>query len=940
MSSPQSDQFNSERMILLKEISLNPDYDIYALVDRLSINRPTLEQYMKSFFKTVAQFTDSNDELDKKYYQDVQSIINHGVQTEFGLLNDRDIDNLYYVYQKYRKIDPSLYNEADQVRANRVFEQPSNVAVAHNSSSPIPNVSGEYEVGPTTQPQSNNVPAGAPPNFNVDRLNRGYNYDFLATLSRVGLMRHVLEHLPHGPSTPAIENWIPIFELNQDDLMATPDILRLNLVKHFGDRTGDNAATAFNSYIGFLKPTEYYGAKKITGGRLNDGLFPNSQPFNFGGPQYDTTGTGRTIPQSYNPNPNVFGTPQQQGPQFVDPYNTYYHAEGVLPFGMDIRTMDAKKLIHDWEVEKKRKKRQADDLDDMMTQANRKMQMQMANMFDNNKVQGQNGMGADFMQNLMMMSMISMVTSGRASVLPYTDENGKMQLKVENNQNQLADGAHMPDPNAFGLKDIVGLFERMNDKVSEKASEAMTARVDMMEKYFGIEKKDPVQVVGETVKALKEVIPGFEERFSGGGNGQVDPLEHARILLERDKFNFDKERTDKLIDHKYELERQREEYDRDDAVEANKTRRQTMKLMSNSVVAVLPTIIQLVVMLMARRNPDLANVAGAMSGGGGGGGLGGLGGLIGNVMKLLGGAGAGAGAGGGRDDEDEDEDESDEDEGGGVGLGDVLGGLLGGGNKNQNDDSEEKSPDLTQLMNNAMNLVGNMTNNRQQSRRQQRSQYENEDEGEGEDETMPRQQYMNGSGVRPTFTQVAYGNPNSEVVPAADDIYSAIERENEKRVPITESTQEQRVPGLTDVVESVHRASKDVTEKPSIISLPRYQEKFGVKSDKAVETMVSPPQQLSQEEGGVVIPSPRSQIITPPSTQQQQQPQQEQDDMFTIPEEEEEDDYSIYTTEDFDDFTDAELRDAFNKGKASIESDESYLTSISEQLKKRVKKKR
>ena len=79
----------------------------------------------------------------------------------------------------------------------------------------------------------------------------------------------------------------------------------------------------------------------------------------------------------------------------------------------------------------------------------------MADVLNQGKMMG-NGhgssiIGPDFIQAMIAMSMISSVNSGKANVVPFTDENGKIQIKMEATP-QL--DQHIPDPNAIGPRDI------------------------------------------------------------------------------------------------------------------------------------------------------------------------------------------------------------------------------------------------------------------------------------------------------------------------------------------------------------------------------------------------------------------------------------------------------------------------------------------------------
>src|SRR5215510_10166552 len=457
------DSFKDERMIFLRELASNPDKDAYELCDTLSIPRPKVMLFLRSYFESVAKFVDQDDQLTKESYENIRNDVSLGVRTEFGSLTDRDVDNLYYVYTKYRKIDPSLYIDADTVRSTRMYAPRQ---VAHDASN-IPNQNQNNNPQPQgNQPNLN--PQFTPPlaenqpkrdssyynrparpetvndrgqtDFNVDRLNKGYSYEFLYDLSRIGLLRFVLEGLPYPPSPSKIEGFIQFFELNQDELMAGPDALRDRLMKYFGDKTGEQASVAINSHIRYLRPEYKFGVKKLAG-QLRDGYFIGDDPLYGRNQQYDANQRNSMygqVPYAYNQDTGMWGpgaVPQQGrvGPKWQDPYNTFYHAELVVPYGMSADSPDAIRLIHEWEAKKKRKREQEEQEADILRKINQRMSFSMVDVLEKGKQGGgnQSMFGPDFMQSLVAMGLMGMVTSGKANVLPYTDENGKMQIKME-----------------------------------------------------------------------------------------------------------------------------------------------------------------------------------------------------------------------------------------------------------------------------------------------------------------------------------------------------------------------------------------------------------------------------------------------------------------------------------------------------------------------------
>lgn len=927
MSEFAADNLRNERMLFLKQLAALPDRDAYELCDTLSIPRAKVMTFLRTYFKTHAQFADESGKIPRQNYQDVRNDIGAGVNTEFGELSDKEIDNLHYVYDEYRKKDPSLYFEADQVKANRVYNQPQ---VAHDSSS-IPNLnqnnqpreqqpqrslneqleqpnrSTDYYNRPP-KPATVNDPAQS--EFNVDRLNKGYSYDFLYSLTRIGLIRFVLEGLPYPPNGSKIEGFIQFFELNQDELMASPDALRDRLQRYFGDKTGEQASVAINSYIRYLKPQEKFGVRKL-GGQLRDGYFLGDDPMYTRNPQQDYTsiyggsnvGSGPIPMQNNN---GVWGpgaTPQQQrgGPQWQDPFNTFYHAELVLPFGMDARSPDAARLIHEWEAKKKRKREQDEAQAEILSKINQKMSFAMADVLNQGRMspngQSQSAFGPEFLQSLVMMSMIGMVTSGKASMIPYTDENGNVRMKLE--QQPVGDHSVMPDPNQIGPKDILQLLGGMYEKIAEKSSEAMQARIDGLREMMGMngEKKDPITQVGETVKALRETIPGFDRQFTGAGMG--DPVDMAKLDLERQKFMYDKERSDKLIDQAWEIKKMEREHEMDVDLEANKTRKETIKGLTNMLKTALPSVIQVVMMFLSMRNPNMAPLAGMMGNAGGGGGLGDM------IGKLMGGM-----FGGGKDDDEEGEDDEDD----GSSITSFLNKKSGDGDEDDSGGGFNLGDIVSQVMPSVMGMMGG---NMRQQQQQPQDEYE-EPPRRRRKNTM---RYEQGGGVRPSFMDVEVGNPQATPVQPftavdgdipPDNIYENIQSE---QGPAEDQDEGPELVGTSELMQDAQQKVVTDADDPNVIKLPRYQEK------------------LIPHEDGVVIPSPRQ---TQPQVVDTYPDEGEGDD-----EQQEGDPYQIYTPEDFSAMPDEEKREAFNEGMAALKSAESYVNSISSSMKKdSLKKKR
>lgn len=934
-----SNQFRDERVIFLKELARNADIDIYDLANQLSLSQESVMAYIRSFFKTVAEFVNSDDQLDKNGYGNVKRVINSNVSTEHGGLTDNHVQNLMYVYEKYRKLQPDLYIEADGVKANRLYSLPKQVS--SSSSTQQPEMIA-HSTGNSPSRNNNDVDEEfrhiGPQDFehNVDRLNKPHNYEFLGKLTRKGLVQWVLEGVPIPISTPKVENYIQYFEVNQDEIFISPSMLRSSLIDWFGDKTGDNAAKLIYSYLKFLPSSEGFGQQKLSGGKFKEGYFSGDNPLYQRPGIAHYPGSGPSSGNPFAPSDGYSGS----GPRMEDPYNTYYHAQGILPFGMNIYSQDARRLINEAEQKRKRREEQKEEQQEMMDMMRNKMSMSYAEMFDAKKFgfAGGNGNGQgsqiftpEFLQGLIATQAITGVTQGKMQALPYKDpETGRMEVKLVPAATDPNAALAAAAPPELGLKDMLELVKTMYETVDRKRDEAMSFKIDTLKEVYGNKEgdKDGIAKLGETMEALKKIIPGLDTKFSVGGNGH--DLDLHRLLLEKDKFMYDREKTDKIIEHQLSVKDRKEEFEHENELAANKSRNQSLKMISNILASNLPMFIQLIMTFLSMRNPKFAPFASMLGGGGGGmmgggggqsggmgGGMGGIGDLIGNLLKGV--------SGGGEEEEEEEDDDNafmqtkkkrhkmmdEEDEGedeegeGGFNLGGLQGmvgqamdllksagmpGLDPAAAANANEEEDSGGVVIPETRH-------------QQHRHSQQQQHRHN---------------RGGGGTRPTFRNVSIGNPNAQVVqmpvPGTEAVnaYDDIESESRKRMATTPNPTS---PTVEDIMRnSIGGAAAGVVGGPA-------QEYTNAYGDRIPGDMINEPPQ-------VVIPETSVQ-------EEEGEGEEEYDDDDDGGEQTKEEGYPEYRTEDFSDWTVEQLQNARKDGHDAAKSHQSYLKSVEEVLRQK-----
>lgn len=71
---------------------------------------------------------------------------------------------------------------------------------------------------------------------------------------------------------------------------------------------------------------------------------------------------------------------------FVDEFNTFYHAEGIVPHGMSINSYDAKKLIAEYEEENRERRKRLREQEILMNDMNAVMSKNMMDTLTRPKI--------------------------------------------------------------------------------------------------------------------------------------------------------------------------------------------------------------------------------------------------------------------------------------------------------------------------------------------------------------------------------------------------------------------------------------------------------------------------------------------------------------------------------------------------------------------------
>lgn len=658
----KANALNKERALFLKELSKDPNIELDKLSNRLMIDPRKSLDVVKNFLVVLSECSNEGD------FQRLKSLVNQGVDA-YTQLDETHLSALIPLLNKYG--EPSLVAkyEANKLKREQEKQQQQQAPQyqqatpysheAQQPQGPGPQQQGQQQqVNPSGNPNVEIIPPGGfdpraeAQNFNPDEynygpspfdqsqattedLNKGYDYRYLSGLNRVGLIRWAGKHVPNPKPWPqSIEDFVQYFELNQDKLMVAPEVLHRELQQHFGERTGDNMTKLINSFIKWLKPDEQFGYRKQD-------------------------------PRQAQQGPGGYGNPVQMGAQFEDPYNTYYHNEGVLPYGVDARSNSARRMIAEFEQERKREKEEKKKREQLFEDIRMKVQMDMTNFLDK---KGGNGAGGgntmlDTVQQMIPALLIAQVMGGKMSMEPFTDpESGKTTMRMVPSAGD--NGAAAYDPDRITAKDLMDHMMNMYGLVDKKRDENTTLQGTIIQQMLDrLDKRG--SLAGEMIemhKLYKEISP--QQPQLGGEKFAAQTADMARIMLEGRKFEADKERTDKLMEYQWGQKEKLAEYDFKREQSGTDLRKTMIKSISGALGSNIPTIFNLI-MLLTGKNQQLP-----MAGMGGGSGeaqaANPMSGIMNMVGNLLGGGGGdlnkmfGGMMGGGQDEDEEEEDDDEQ----------------------------------------------------------------------------------------------------------------------------------------------------------------------------------------------------------------------------------------------------------------------------------------
>jgi len=683
MSSSRLDEISKEKVLFLKQLSQDPYVDINALIDTMNLDQARAWGYVNEITTMLRETTP------RDYYK-IINILNKGIKESSFHIEEDELDRLSKLVPKSNEVQKIASNKI-QDKENNIMshypKQPQTIAHSTSSLGTIPSDNAEPAKlnasslnNPTVEEEN---PIKSYSDFNVATLNKGYNYSFLQELNRLGLMRWCLTNLPTAPSPPRIEAWIRNFELNQDIFMSSPEVFSAKMVDWWGEKIGKEAAKSFISFIKYLKPAEGFGVRKL------DGM--TAEGFGLGGAGIGSAGYENSA---------IFN-------QFSNPFQTYYHQKGVLPFGADIRSPDSQRLIAEYDQKERKRKEKEEYFQEIMEAAKLKTQYEFSNMLSNKGVMGggngngnggSNGMSA-------IMQVLPFMMNGNMRILPkpVTDANGNSSIEWMPNPYYEANGNG--NGNTLSAKDILDYQTRMFDTIERKSSENSKLRDEILTNLLNSfqNKGSVANEMIELHKVMKEigVVNGGNNGSNIlGGNFRGDPIEIAKVMIEAKKLDNDVARADKLIENKYKYQQEDKKLAFEESKESNKLRNTMVKGITQLISSNIPVITSLFLILTGRGKD--AEVLRGLGGGSGAAQpaspLGGLGNILGG---LLGGGGGGLGGllggltGGGNSNDDEDEDtnpfsqppqpEPQQDFGAGNDnnpLSGLLGGLLGGNNTN------------------------------------------------------------------------------------------------------------------------------------------------------------------------------------------------------------------------------------------------------------------
>lgn len=865
---------NRERAVFLKSLSVEPETHVVDLADRLGITRDKAWSFVKNFLRTLSEEYDINNP------QKIKDWVNLYVEPELQL-SDYDITNLVPLLEKYP--DPS-YNYKKTSELNYTSDMTSN---SNNNNLPpplppssaqpnaddlnkIPGQPGQQKYDEFGQPERTVADWGQ---YNVSSLNRTVDLSFLPELTRIGLVRFVLQRVAQPPPNPRVEAFVQNFYLNEDQYMASPDTLRREFRDFFGEKTGEQAAHLFVSFIQNLPPVEHFGVRKQD--RMN-GMGNNGTAIPMGG-------------GAYNP-----ASPFTAGSQFENPFDTYYHREGVLGYGQDIRSYSAQRAIHEFELQRKRDKEMERRQEKMMSDARSSMQMQMFDFMRQLRAGGANGGGMGMgggtgMDAMFWPMMMTAMSNGRLMMEPYTDAEGKTSMRMISNPVGAMAG-QAADPDRVTLRDMIELMNNFNGRIDSKATENQALRDSILQdlrNQIGTTKQMPEQLL-EYKKLFQELSPQNQ-----GPWGNANPLDIARVMLEKEKIVGDRQMAEKAIERAANEKKDNQTMEVEKMKEANKTKNVLIKSMTGLLGSTAPMMLNLLLMLTGRQQ-----LGGGVSIPGQAGGGGGLGGLMNMVQGLLGGLGGMGGAGGEEGEEGTGLGGNGGPGNGGMGGGmggifDALGGLFG---------TKQPQQPQQQNMGGGMNMGGMMP---------------------------PSQQQDNGGGMG------GMGGESYDV----NDIMSGIQQmfgiggnggqQQQQQAPIPQ-TGGMPFMGFGAVGPDM---SQQFTAPAAAYNRQPVSGGFGMPAnafEEAQTTAVTEPifkintnlppyqQQYQQSQ-----PQQRPQVIVQPP-QVQVQPQQQEQEQATVTQNE----YKIFTEADFANTPKEKLVEYENEARRSFDETQSYLKSI------------
>lgn len=541
-----------ERVTFLKEYAQDSTRSLEQVASQLKIPQKSAEKYLKKYIYLMIN-TISDEDNPRR----VRTVLNEKLissrKPKKDLITDAELTTLKPLVERYGDLDVVDTAHRKNATQRLMSSKPSNAFGFNVSNEPF----GGGEPQAYTGPHMGKAPDG--------EKDRPYKpYANLSGSGRSNLMRWVLERSPYIHYSK-IDPFVELFETNELKLMGSPDELFRFMSDYFGPVAGK---VAFNQYkdmiTSYLKPNEQFGQNPYYGQGT-------------GGYYYGGGGWGS----------NMGPAPGQGGPGMG-----YYEAMGVLPPGVDPRSPEAKRVI--WEFEEDRRKKKASE--EMQENIKNYVNLKMMDIVDPSK-QGGGGMFGGPGGNAWMGPMLM---SGALRMEQAMGADGQPVWRTVPGAMAGQNGDHTTDHMLKMVELMMGMYNSVIAANAQTPKFMETLLTSMIGKFNT--QSDPFELAVNAKKLADTFNPP---------SGIHQTIETAKLLIAREKMSTDKELT--ITKMNQDWNREMYERDRQDKQE-DRSSQQTNEIVKSIFSIGGQAIVPLLTMFMGRGGPGAAALAGMIPG--------------------------------------------------------------------------------------------------------------------------------------------------------------------------------------------------------------------------------------------------------------------------------------------------------------------------------------